>query len=125
MNPKSASEIPAELVEFLRQGAPALLLTVGEDGYPHTAMTWAAARDSQTIRFGADIGGTTLANLERESRASLQIIGPNNLLFIVKGPVRQVKARIEAALFPIAMMELSVAHVKEQSWLGVVVSALA
>ncbi|MFQ5857264.1 MAG: hypothetical protein ACE5LU_16785 [Anaerolineae bacterium] len=44
------TKLASRLVTFLREGAPALLLTVGEDRYAHTAMTWAAARDSQTTR---------------------------------------------------------------------------
>lgn len=110
------ADLPEKLFNFLNEGAPALLLTVDEDGYPHTAMTWVVARDRQTIRLGGDIGSTTLVNLDREGRAGLQIIGPDNLIFLIKGRVRQIKERIEAAAFPIAMMELTVAEAKDQSW---------
>lgn len=117
-------ELPPRLVDFLHRGAPAILATVGDDGWPHLVMTWAAARDPHTVRFGADIGSTTLRNLEHEGRATLQVIGPENILFLIKGEVRQVKDRIEAAPFPIAMMELTVTWVKDQSWPGVIVAPL-
>ncbi len=119
------SEMPPRLVGFLERGAPAILATVDDDGWPHLVMTWAAARDSHTVRFGADIGSTTLRNLGREGRATLQVIGPENILFLIKGEARQVKDRIEAAPFPIAMMELTVTWVKDQSWPGVVVTPLS
>lgn len=122
---QSISEMPTRLTEFLRQGAPAILATPGADGWPNVVMTWAAAWDERTVRFGADVGSTTLANLERERKATLQVIGPGNLLFLVKGEVRQVREQIEAAAFPIAMMELTITQVKDQSWPGVVVAPLS
>lgn len=111
---------PDRLFAFLSEGAPALVLSIDENGYAHTAMSWVVARDRSTIRFGGDIGSTTLANLEREQRASLQVIGPDNLIYLIKGPVEQIKARIEAAAFPIAMLQLRAVEVKDQAWPHVV-----
>jgi predicted pyridoxine 5'-phosphate oxidase superfamily flavin-nucleotide-binding protein len=118
------SEMPEKLLQFLSQGTPVLLATYGADGWPSIVMTWAAARDARTVRFGADVGSATQANLEREGRATLQVIGPDNILFLIKGEVRQVKDQIEAAPFPIAMVELTTTEVKDQSWPGVVVAPL-
>ncbi len=72
-----------------------------------------------------DAGSGTLANLQREGKAVLQIVGRDNLLFLLKGSVRTIKERVEASPFPIAMMEMSLAEVRDQAWPGVVVSPLA
>ena len=121
---KVTSTMPERLLAFLRQGAPVLLATYGEDGWPSIVMTWAAARDDRTVRFGVDTGSATEANILREGKATLQVIGPDNILFLIKGTVRKVKDQIEAAPFPIGMAEMSVTEVKDQSWPGVVVAPL-
>ena len=117
--------LPDTLLNLLKEGCPALLLTIGVDGFPNTAYTWVVAPDTATVRFGADYGSATLTNLEREQRASLQIIGQGNLVFLIKGDVSQIKPQIEAAPFKIAMMALEVTEVKDQSWPGVSVRPLA
>jgi hypothetical protein len=100
------------------------MLTTGADGIPATAYTWALALDFVTLRFAADHGSATVANLERESRAALQIISPGNLIFLIKGVSAPVKPSIEAASFKMALMALSVHEVKDQSWPGVIVQPL-
>ena len=118
-------DLPDKLLIHLRMGAPALLLTTGDDGFPNLAYTWAAAPDAHRVRFGADHGSATLAKLQRDGRASLHIVGPGNLAFLVKGAARTIKDRLAAAPFRIAMMEMAVAEAKDQSWPGVTVSPLA
>ncbi len=87
-------------------------------------MTWAVARNVETVRFIADHNTTTSANLERDPRATLQIIGKDNLLFLIKGNSKHVRDRVEAASFAMIMMEMAVTEVKEQSWPIVEVSPL-
>lgn len=122
MSQQVISKVPPALLNLLQQGCPALLLTIGVDDFPHTAFTWAVAGDT-ALRFAADHGSVTLANLEREPRAALQIIG-DNLIFLVKGAVRLIKPQIEAAPYRVAMMELAVLEGKDQSWPGVKVQPL-
>jgi hypothetical protein len=124
MNQRVISQLPPALLDTLRSGCPALLLTVGTDGYPHTAYTWVVALDPTTLRFAADHGSATMANLEREPAAALQIISPGNLVFLIKGITRPVKPQIEAAPFKVALMALTVREVKDQSWPGVTVQPL-
>ncbi len=125
MSLRVTNQLPDPLLNLLSQGCPALLLTVGADGFPNTAYTWAIVPDTVTVRFGADYGSTTLANLQREQRASLQIIGQGNLVYLIKGAASQIKPQIEAAPFKIALMALDISEVKDQSWSGVVVQPLA
>ena len=76
------------------------------------------------MRFGADAGSATLANLQREGKATFQIVG-DGLVFQVKGTVALVAERIQAAPFPISMCELTVTEAKDQSWPGVSVADIA
>lgn len=124
MSQRVNPDLPPALLQVLRRGCPALLLTVDPDGFPHTAFTWTVALDAAHLRFAADHGSVTLTNLERESRAALQIISQNNLIFLVKGAARLAKPQIEAAPFRVAMMDLAISEVKDQSWPGVRVQPL-
>lgn len=125
MSSTQTSEIPPKVLSFLLQGGPAILATVGPDDWPHTVMTWVTSRDSLAIRFAGDVGSTTMSNLERKAKATLQIIGPDDILFLIKGHVQQIKAQVESTDFPISVMEMTVTEVKNQSWPGVIVSPVS
>lgn len=116
--------LPDRLAALLRTGVPAMVLSVGADGFGHAAMTWAVAPASDVVRFIVDRGSTTEANLQRDDRASLQVVGRDDVLALIKGPARERRARVEAAAFPMAMWELAVAEVKDQSWGPVAVAPL-
>jgi hypothetical protein len=119
-------DLPDTLLAVLREGHPALLLTAGGDGFPAAALTWAVALDAKTVRFATDHGSSALANLQREGRASLQIVAEHGLLCLVKGRAAQVKPSIEAARqFGMALWELAAVEVRDQSWPGVRVRQLA
>lgn len=120
----STTTLPDRLFRRLQAGAPVVLITVGADGWGHAAMTWAVAVSADRVRFGVDHGSTTLANLERDGKAALQVIGKGNTLALLKGGARVVRARIEAAPFAMAMWELVPAEVKDQTWGPVVVAPL-
>jgi hypothetical protein len=125
MSQRVTTHLPNALLDVLKEGCPALLLTMGEDGFSSTAYTWIVALDSTSIRFGADHGSATLASLDREGRASIQLIGPGNLIFLIKGTTSPVKSQIEATPIKMAMMAMEVESVKDQSWPGVSVQPLA
>ena len=119
------SILPQKLVGYLRPGAPALMLTAGADGYPTSAYTWVVAIDDKSLRFGVDYGGSAMANLQRTGQASIQIIGPGDVSYLVKGRSRQIKERIAAsAPASIMMYEMDVMGAKDQSWTGVSTTAL-
>ncbi len=124
MSSRISAQLAGRLFDCLRQGCPALLLTVDAANFPHTAFTWAAAPSPSGARFGVDHGSVTQANLAHRSQVALQVIGQGNLVYLIKGQARQIKAQIEAAPFKIAMFELEVAEVKDQAWPGVTVAPL-
>jgi len=113
------------LIGYLRPGAPALMLTTGADGYASSAYTWLMVMDATRLRFGVDLGSSAMKNLQRTGQVSIQIIGPGEVCFLVKGKARQIKERIEAAA-PVSIMlwEMEVMAAKDQSWPGVTMAAL-
>jgi hypothetical protein len=125
MEKQITSHLPARLLALLKEGTPALLLTVDEAQFPHSVFTWAVAPDAATVRFVVDLQTTTSANLERNGHATLQIIGNNNLLFLIKGSARQVKPQLAATPLKVALFALSVATVKDQAWPQAMVRPLA
>lgn len=113
------------LIAYLRPGAPGLMLTTGADGYASSAYTWLMVMDARRLRFAVDAGSTAMNNLQRSAQVSIQIIGPGDVCFLVKGKARQLKERIEAAApASIMLWEMEVAGAKDQSWPGVRMAAL-
>lgn len=122
---KTAPTLVPRLSDYLRPGAPALMLTMGADGYPGSAYTWVVAMDDSRLRFGVDAGSSSLDNLRRCSLVSIQVIGPGDVSFLVKGEAHPVKERIDAAAPASVMLwEMAVVAVKDQSWPGVTSTAL-
>lgn len=108
--------LPDRLYKVLSQGTPAALVTVGTDGYGNAVMTWARALTPQVVRFCVDLGTSTEANVRREGKAALHILGGANGLGLIKGRVRLIRDRVQAAPFGMAMWEMAIAHVKDQSF---------
>ena len=118
-------ELPEKLIGYLGPGAAGLVLTPGADGYVSSAYTWVMVMDAKRLRFAIDHGGSAMANLQRSGQASIQIIGPGDVTFLIKGRARQIKEQIEAAA-PVSIMlwEMDVMAAKDQSWPGVTTTAL-
>jgi len=108
--------LPERLHSALAEGLAGLLVTVGPDGYPHAAFTWAAAPTREHVRAIADWPSTTLANVQANPRVSVQIIGPDELLFLLKGAARVRGYHEISPQLRIAVVEMRVEHVKDQSW---------
>lgn len=113
------------LIGYLHSGAPALMITTGADGYSSSAYTWLIEMGATRLRFGVDLDSSTMRNLQRTGQVSIQIIGPGELSFLVKGKARLIKERIEAAApASIMLWEMEVMGAKDQSWPGVRMAAL-
>jgi flavin reductase (DIM6/NTAB) family NADH-FMN oxidoreductase RutF len=118
------NQIPEALLTVLRVGVPALLLTVDEDNLPHTAFTFAATAHPDRIAVVVDEGSRTLANIERTSKASVQIIAPGNLVYLLKGSVRISETRLASSPAPSRRAEIALTWVKNQAWREIAVTPL-
>ena len=126
MKDKITATLPDKLIDYLRPGAPALMLTTGIDGYAGSAYTWVVVMDAKRLRFAVDLGSSAMDNLQRTGQVSIQIMGPGDVSFLVKGEAHKIKDRIEAAApAPIMLWEMHVLAAKDQSWPGVATTALA
>ncbi len=112
------------LLSKLKEGVTCLVVTTGEDEYPHVGFAWAAARDEQTVWFSVDLNSRTLANLERSGRAALQVIAPGNLIFLAKGPCIIAQSKLDAPPLTMCIWEMQVMEVRDQKWAGVQVAPL-
>ena len=124
MSAPVTTELTDAQFQTLQRGCAGLLVTVGEDSFPTTAFVWTVAASRTKVRFGTE-GGATLANLERERKASLQVIGAENRIFLIKGNTSLAKPRLEAVPFESAMISLEVAEVRDQTWPEVYVRELS
>lgn len=66
--------LPPELDEFLAQPNAAVVATVRRDGSPHTVATWYDWEDGR-ILLNMDEGRIRLANLRRDPRVALTVLG--------------------------------------------------
>jgi hypothetical protein len=125
LSSKITPALPENLIAYLRPGAPSLMLTTGADGYASSAYTWLMVMDARKLRFSVDHGSSAMKNLQRTAQVSIQIIGPGEVCFLVKGKARQIKENLEAAApASIMLWEMDVMAAKDQSWPGVTMAAL-
>ncbi|NMO96384.1 pyridoxamine 5'-phosphate oxidase family protein [Paenibacillus lemnae] len=116
-------KMPAELYQFLngknlpeKQKDAILLLSVGEDGWPHSAMISAGeavAVDEGTLRLALWPGTTTTGNLIRTGKATLICI-QNTSVYIVKLSLR-VLEQLENARHPRERFEGIIESVREDA----------
>jgi len=111
-------------LDALGEGVPAVLITVGEDGWGHAAMTWVVAVAADRVRFGVDHATRTSANLERNGKVALEVVAKGNIIVLLKGPATMVRPRIASAPFSMSMWEMSLSERKDQRFGGVVVHPL-
>lgn len=109
----------------LGRPCPALVLSVDPDGHARSTYSWVVAVGSDILRFGVDRGGTTCANLAREGRASIQLIGPDGMNLLLRGSVCRLPSNPQA-LDQIGMeaWQMRLACQQDQAWPGVRTSAL-
>ncbi|GMR10322.1 MAG: hypothetical protein BMS9Abin28_1143 [Anaerolineae bacterium] len=108
-----------KVTEYAFLGIPGLLLTIDDEGFPHSSFTWVVATSPDRLRFGADHGGMTLANIKRAGLASVQIIVDEGQPYLIKGNVTMASLLIQSAPFEVALMEMEILEVRDQSWIGV------
>ncbi len=121
---RETNQLPEKLLATLREGLPALLITVDENGWPHTAFTFATATDSRKIAFVADEGSSTLANIERTGQASVQILARDNQVYLLKGKVRVSEGKLKSSPVPSRRAEIELTLAKDQAWPAIAVSPL-
>ena len=111
-----------KLADTIALGMPGQVLTVDEGGFPHTSFTWVTTNSIHLLRFGADHGSPTIANIDRSGLAAVQIITDEGQPYLIKGVAAIAKTTIESAPFAMALAEIEILEVLDQSWIGVSVN---
>lgn len=124
MLPRVKPTLSRKVAEYALLGTPGSVLTVDGEGFPHSSFTWVVATEVNQLRFAADREGTTLANIERTGVASVQITLDEGQPYLAKGNVAMVSSLIQAAPFEVALIEMKILEVRDQSWIGVNVRPL-
>ncbi len=124
MPPRVNPTLSKKVAEYTLRGVPGMVLTVDSEGFPHSSFTWIVATSLDQLRFAADHGGTTLANIERSGIASVQITLDEGQPYLIKGNVAMASLIIQSAPFKVALMEMEILEVRDQSWSGVNVRPL-
>ena len=89
--------------------------TVGADGAPNTCpVTLIIAKDEHTLLLGTLRTSTTTANLRRDGRISLEILGADDLVLGIQGNARLLKERLSMS-DAMALWEVRVEKVKQDT----------
>lgn len=90
----------------------AVAATVGADGAPNTCpITLIYAKDEKTLLVATLRASATTANLRRDGRVSLEIMGPDDLVMGIQGVMRLIKDPL-AMSGAMALWEMRVEKVK-------------
>ncbi len=124
MNSRAKKLLSYKLADYIALGTPGQAITVDSEGFPHTSFTWVVTNSIHLLRFGADRGSPTLADIERSGNATVQIITDEGQPYLIKGVAVVLKDSIDSAPFPMALIEMEILEVLDQSWIGVSVNSM-
>ncbi len=112
------NELPDRAMNYLQVGHLVILSTVDERGWPDSApISWITAVDRRTLRLAVSPQVSTYRNIVKNDRVALELIGGTMTLGI-SGRASVITERIEAVPFPMAMIEVVVEEVKDDSIIG-------
>src|SRR5256885_3149980 len=101
-------EMPPQLVQFLLGGQPLVVATSDENGAPVTTlMTWAVARNPQTLALAVDIRGRAMRNLRANGKVAIEALG-DDICYGLRGTAAGGKETRESAPLPPAPVAIPV-----------------
>ena len=119
MSATAPAEMPPHLVQFLLGGQALVVATVAEDGTPTTSlMTWAVARNPQTLTLAVDTRGRSLRNLRANGKVAIEILG-DDLCYGLRGTAVIEKEQMQSPPFPCALVSVRIEEVRDHAAAGV------
>lgn len=118
------TELTQELVNFL-QGEKLLLLhsTDHETGVPNVAaISWALAINPKLIRFAIDPRSRVVANIHKDSRISLVVLGPEST-YSISGRAKADTENLQGVALKMIKVEIAVDEVRDIMFYGAKLSA--
>jgi flavin reductase (DIM6/NTAB) family NADH-FMN oxidoreductase RutF len=117
--PDTPAEMPPRLVQFLLGGKTLVVATIDESGLPWTTlMTWAVARNPQTLCIAVDTRSRALRNVRANGRVAVEVLG-DDLCYGLRGTATVEKELMQAAPFPCALVALRIEDVRDHGAAGV------
>jgi Pyridoxamine 5'-phosphate oxidase len=111
-------KLPDRALTYLQVGHLVIIATVDEEGRPTAApMSWLTALDRQTIRIAISPDVGTYHNILQNERVVLSLIG-SGMRMSISGCARVIAETMEEVPFPMAMVEVLVDEVKDDSVIG-------
>jgi predicted pyridoxine 5'-phosphate oxidase superfamily flavin-nucleotide-binding protein len=112
-------EMPPHLVQFLLGGQALVVATVDDEGAPLTTlMTWAVARDPQTITLAVDTRSRSMSNIRARPRVAIEVLG-DDICYGLRGTAMVEKETMQSAPFPCALVAVRLDEVKDHAALGI------
>jgi predicted pyridoxine 5'-phosphate oxidase superfamily flavin-nucleotide-binding protein len=119
MSENAPAEMPPHLVQFLLGGQALVVATVDEQGGPLTSlMTWAVARNPQTLTLAVDTRGRSMRNIRANAKVAIEVLG-NDLCYGLRGTAVVEKELMQSAPFPCALVAVRIEEVRDQAAAGV------
>lgn len=117
--PDTPAEMPPRLVQFLLGGKTLVVATVDDAGLPWTTlMTWAVARNPQTLTIAVDTRSRALRNVRANGKVAVEVLG-DDLCYGLRGTALVEKELMQAAPFPCALVALRIEDVRDHGAAGV------
>lgn len=112
-------EMPPRLVQFLLGGQTCVVATVDEKGLPRTTvMTWAVARNPQTMAMAVDLRSRSMNDIRHSGRIALEVLG-DDLCYGLRGTAVVEKEAMESTPFPCALVAVKIEEVRDHGAAGV------
>lgn len=112
-------ELPPRLMQFLLGGQTCVVATVDEAGLPQTTiMTWAVARNPQTLAIAVDVRSRALRNIRANGRMAVEVLG-DDLCYGLRGTARIEKEEMKSPPFPCALVAVKIEDVRDHGAAGV------
>jgi len=119
MSENAPAEMPPHLVQFLLGGQALVVASVDERGEPLTTlMTWAVARNPQTLTLAVDIRGRAMRNLRANAKVAVEVLG-DDICYGLRGTAVVEKELMQSPPFPCALVAVRVEDVRDHSVAGV------
>jgi hypothetical protein len=112
-------EMPKNLVQFLLGGQTCVVATVDAKCSPATTvMSWAVARNPQTLTLAVDLRSQSLQNIRHNGRIALEVLG-DDLCYGLRGSAVIEKETMASTPFPCALVAVRIEEVRDHGAAGV------
>jgi flavin reductase (DIM6/NTAB) family NADH-FMN oxidoreductase RutF len=119
MSDNPPAEMPKHLVQFLLGGQALVVATVDEQGAPLTTlMTWAVARNPQTLTLAVDTRSRSMRNIRANGRVAVEVLG-DDICYGLRGLAVVEKEAMQSAPFPCALVAVRIEEVRDHAAGGV------